>query len=248
MSGGEGGLTRLLPFVAPGIPKQTAMRRGLRHDARVEVARLVLDYLKVLIWPAVTIVVVYGFRSQLSELIRRVKALSAPGIDAEFSAEIIEASTDAEVAVLNNEPAQDQVPVQRDSIEEPTEAANVRIRLERLDHEDLLLSYAWMQPEPAAVAAWWHVEAELRRLEELELGTSERGPLPITRLLDRLNLPQNIKISILELSKVRNRVAHLRPLNLSPEAARAYVSSCREVADWLRARGHQQPLFLLDGI
>ncbi|WP_338906607.1 hypothetical protein [Streptomyces nigra] len=209
----------------------------------MEVARLVLDYLKVFIWPATTLAIVYGFRSQLSDLMRRVKALSAPGIDAEFSGEIIDASTDAEVAVLNNELSEAAVPAPQDSREEPTEAAHVRIRTERVDHEDLLLSYARTQPESAAVAAWWHVEAELRRLEELELGTSEQGPRPITRLLDRLDLPQNIKISILELSKVRNRAAHRMPLNLSPEAAHAYVRSCREMADWLQARGHQRPLF-----
>ncbi|WP_098024480.1 hypothetical protein [Streptomyces sp. st115] len=209
----------------------------------MEIARLVLDYLKVLIWPAATITIVYGFRSQLSDLIRRVKALSAPGIDAEFSGEIIEASTDAEVAVLNNESAGDEVPDQRGSSEEPTEAANVRIRLVREGEEDRLLSYAQLHPEGAAVAAWLFVESELRQLEEAELGVPDRHPLPITRLLERLNLPQNIKISILELSKVRNRAAHHMPLNLSPEAARAYVSSCREMADWLRARSHQQPLF-----
>ncbi|WP_394431663.1 hypothetical protein [Streptomyces sp. SGAir0957] len=192
----------------------------------MEVARLILDYLKVLIWPTATVAIIYGFRSQLSDLIRRVKALSAPGIDAEFSGEIIEASTGAEVAVLNNELSGGDAPNQLDSNEKPTKAANVRIRTERMNHEELLLSYAAAQPESAAIAAWWHVESELRRLEALELGTSERGAVPITRLLERLNLPQNIKISILELSKVRNRAAHRMPLNLSPEAARAYVSSC----------------------
>ncbi|MGW3643200.1 hypothetical protein [Streptomyces sp. NPDC005166] len=208
----------------------------------MEIARLVLDYIKVLIWPAATIAIVYGFRSQLSDLSRRVKALSAPGIDAEFSGEVIEASTDAEVAVLSNEPATGEVPAQRD-VEAPTEAANVQIRTEQIDHQDRLLSYALIQPEAAAVAAWWFVEGELRRLEEEDLGTSERRPLPITRLLERLHLPQDIKIAILELSRVRNRASHHMPLNLSPEAARAYVSSCREMADWLRAKGHQQPLF-----
>ncbi|MYR99012.1 MULTISPECIES: hypothetical protein [unclassified Streptomyces] len=242
VSGGKGGdeAAAVRHFKISRLP---ALHQELRHDARVEIARLVLDYLKVLIWPAATVAIVYGFRSQLSDLIRRVKALSAPGIDAEFSGEIIEASTDAEVAVLNNESAGGEVPDQRGPGEEPTEAADVRIRVVRVDEEDRLLSYARLQPEAAAVAAWWFVEAELRRLEEVELGVSDRRPLPITRVIDRLNLPQNIKISILELSKVRNRAAHHMPLNLSPEAARAYVSSCREMADWLQARGHQQPLF-----
>ncbi|WP_333777234.1 hypothetical protein [Streptomyces sp. IBSBF 3136] len=207
-----------------------------------------LDYLKVLIWPTTTIAIVYGFRSQLSDLIRRVKALSAPGIDAEFSGEILEASTDAEVAVLTNTPPAEAATAQQDSLQEPTAAAVVRIRSERvrtgrLEQEDLLLSYAQMQPEAAAIAAWWHVEAELRRLEELELGRSERHPLPISRLIDRLDLPLNIKVSILELSRVRNRAAHQVALNLSPEAARAYVSSCHEMREWLQARNPQQPLF-----
>ncbi|MEV5353430.1 hypothetical protein [Streptomyces sp. NPDC052693] len=210
----------------------------------MEVARLVLEYLKALVWPATTLAIVYGFRSQLGDLIRRIKLLSAPGVDAEFSAEVIEASEEAEAAVISHDTPSEEVAAQREPVDdEPTEAARVDFYLRRLEHEDMLLSYAAAQPEAAVVAAWWHVEAELRRMEESQLGPHIRRALPVALLIQRLVLPEDIKTSLTELSKVRSRAAHAQPHHLSSEAARAYVRSCREMVEWLRSRGFQQTLW-----
>jgi hypothetical protein len=65
----------------------------------VEIARLVLDYLKVLVWPLATLVLVHRFRGQIEELVKRVRTLSAPGFDAAFSEEVAGVSAEAQAAL-----------------------------------------------------------------------------------------------------------------------------------------------------
>ncbi len=231
----------------------------MRHHARVEIARLVLDYLKVIIWPAVTVVIVYGFRSQLRDLIRRVRMLSAPGVDAEFSNEVIAASADAEVAVLNNHlggPDQTELPPVLDHGAQPAappgadstgrpQGSFVRAYYRVAPDDDPLLTLAETHSNAAVVAAFLGVEAQLRRLEDQYLPAS-RFRLPVRRLAERLDLPPDIRASIIELSQVRNEVTHGQRYAVTPEAARTYVRSCREMIDWLEERGHQQMMFDLD--
>jgi hypothetical protein len=208
----------------------------------MEVARLVLDYLKVFVWPATTLSIVYGFRGQLSDLIRRVKLLSAPGIDAEFSAEVIEASEEAEAVLITNRPTTDNVP------DRPGDATSGRInaqaQMQVAEPYDMLLSYADLQPEAAVVAAWWPVQAEIRRLEQAELGTNPKRVWPTSTALQVLSLPPDIKESLWELDGVYSRVFGTRtsPTRVSPEAARAYIRSCREMVAWLHHHQPQQPL------
>lgn len=66
---------------------------------RVEIARLVLDYLKALVWPVVFLIVAFRFKPEIARLIRRIRTLSAPGVDAEFSDEVAEISAETEAAV-----------------------------------------------------------------------------------------------------------------------------------------------------
>ncbi|WP_158681035.1 hypothetical protein [Streptomyces viridochromogenes] len=65
----------------------------------MEIARLVLDYLKALVWPAVFLIVAFRFKPEIARLIRRIRTLSAPGVDAEFSDEVAEISAETEAAV-----------------------------------------------------------------------------------------------------------------------------------------------------
>ncbi|MEU0048616.1 hypothetical protein [Streptomyces sp. NPDC006309] len=224
----------------------------------MDIARLVLDYLKVIIWPAVTVVIVYGFRSQLKDLIRRVRMLSAPGVDAEFSNEVIAASADAEVAVLNNHlggPDQSELPPVVDHGVQPAVPPGADssgrpqgsfVHFHRVaPDDDPLLTLAETHSNAAVVAAFLGVEAQLRRLEEQELPAS-RLRWPVRRLAERLNLPSDIRASIIELSEVRNRVTHGHRYVVTPEAARTYVRSCREMIDWLEERGQQQMMFDLE--
>lgn len=99
----------------------------------MELARLILDYIKVIIWPTCVLAIVYGFRGALKELIHRVRSLSAPGVDAEFSERVIEASIDTVAAIRESDP----------QLEDPGQPPTGRSTT--ADHEPELLS----EPETA---------------------------------------------------------------------------------------------------
>jgi hypothetical protein len=221
----------------------------------VDVARLVLDYLKVLVWPATTLAIVYGFRGQFKELIRRVRMLSGPGIDAEFSEQVLEASEGAEVAVLSHPPGdapeepEQSGPSTGGAVNPPAEETADQSRQQVVrghlrtatGEDDALFLLADSHPHAAVVAAFIGVESELRRLEDTELPTV-RHRLPTRQLAEALPLPPDIKDSIVEMSRLRNRAAHGEQV-VSSRAARAFVRSSIELIDWLKAFGDQPRLF-----
>ncbi|MFE6058687.1 hypothetical protein [Streptomyces sp. NPDC056431] len=220
----------------------------------MDVARLVLDFLKVLIWPATALVIVYGFRSQFRDLISRVRMLSGPGIDAEFSDQVIEASEDVEAAVLSNPrgdatgaqtPSEDggEEPVSPDGVSTPSsDHHQVRGHYRTsAPEDDPLMALTETHPDAAVVAAFIGVESELRRLEAAARPAGARR-LPIRQLVDALALPPDIRDSILEMSQLRSPAAHGEQV-VSIRAARAFVRSCRELIDWLQSFGDQPRLF-----
>ncbi|WP_371678537.1 hypothetical protein [Streptomyces sp. NBC_01276] len=220
---------------------------------------MVLEYLKVLIWPATTLAIVYGFRGQFRDLIHRVRMLSGPGIDAEFSERVLEASEGVEAALLSHPPIEvtdPQLPGS-DAAElpgGPDEAASEQAPRRRVRghyvrghyrtapvEDDALLTLAESHPDAAVVAAFIGVEAELRRLEAAER-PAELHRLPTRHLVEALSLPHDIRASIVEMSQHRNRAAHGEQV-VSTRAARAFVRSSRELIDWLQAFGDQPRLF-----
>lgn len=220
---------------------------------------MVLDYLKVLIWPATTLAIVYGFRGQFRDLIRRVRMLSGPGIDAEFSEQVIEASEEAEAAVLSH-PPNDAAELQlgRPEESEPSgpPAADTTGQSQpravrgyyRRGHystappeDEALLALTETHPDAAVVASFIGVETELRRLERTERPFAAHR-LTARRLAEVLSLPDDIRASIIEMSQLRNQAAHGENV-VSTRAARAFVRSCRELIDWLKSYGDQPRLF-----
>jgi Sec-independent protein translocase protein TatA len=72
----------------------------------VDVAELVLEYIKVLVWPGIAIAAILMFRTQLGEFIaniasavKRVKKVSAPGTSLELAEFVSELSEQVEDAV-----------------------------------------------------------------------------------------------------------------------------------------------------
>lgn len=45
----------------------------------MEIAKLVLEYIKVMVWPSITLLILFIYRSQISEIFRRVKSAKLPG-------------------------------------------------------------------------------------------------------------------------------------------------------------------------
>lgn len=58
----------------------------------MEIARLVLDYLKVLAWPVVLGSVLVAYRSRLSAMLPRLSGVSAGGVSATFESSLVQAT------------------------------------------------------------------------------------------------------------------------------------------------------------
>lgn len=133
--------------------------RLIDHDVGVEIARLVLDYFKALVWPLVVLVIVLRFRAEIAQLFKRIRTLSTPGVDAEFSDEVSEVSAETEAAVR----------------EAPPTASAQTGRGEDASGEwppSTLPLIAALSPTAGMLAAWRHVE---RLLYQLAPGETRRG-------------------------------------------------------------------------
>lgn len=56
----------------------------VRHDASVDVARVVLDYVKALAWPLIVLTLALTFRDEVRRLLRRIKSAKGAGAEVEF--------------------------------------------------------------------------------------------------------------------------------------------------------------------
>ncbi|GLW04338.1 hypothetical protein [Streptomyces lavendulae] len=193
----------------------------------MEIANLVLDYLKVLIWPLVLVATVLWFRSDVSALIRRMRSLSGPGIDAEFSEEVAEVSAGAEEAVREATPPSANIELPAPA--PPPPSSNPP------GWDISTLPYiARLSPQAGMLAAWREVEASL--YEVAPGGGPESNVVrPAQRLIDALtDVPEDIKLSLTQLRRLRNEVAHGRGSTVSPDAAVEYVQSCAAMVQWLQ--------------
>ncbi|MFH9768108.1 MULTISPECIES: hypothetical protein [Streptomyces] len=186
----------------------------------MEIARLVLDFLKVLVWPAVFLAVAYAFREEVRGLLKRVKALSAVGVDAEFSEAVEQVSAEAEEAVTQSEPQVAEV---------GPAPARVAERRER----DSRLSSQFIDPSVAMLDAWDQVRRTLSRMVLEHSGYNRIGERVMTRLLwSERFFPHDIAQSLRELREIRNEVAHARRVP-TVDAAEEYVASCERMVEWL---------------
>ncbi|MET9255014.1 hypothetical protein [Streptomyces sp. NPDC003717] len=187
----------------------------------MQIAALVLDYLKVLLWPLVTFAVIYTFRDDVRDLVKRVRSLSAPGVDAEFSEEVVEVSAAAEAAI--------------ESSVAGGETSAMQPQHEHGSNTSSLVAMAYISPAGAIMAAWRSVEMEL-----LELDPDLKGRVGPEHLIQsvaiRTGMPADVSLALFDLSRVRNEAAALHGSNPSPEAAADYVVSCESLVDWLRAQ------------
>lgn len=74
--------------------------------AIMEIARLILDFFKVLIWPLVVLVILYGFRRQVNELAGRIVRANFLGLEIEAASR--EAARAAEEAIQDVRPEHEQ--------------------------------------------------------------------------------------------------------------------------------------------
>ncbi|MFI5886463.1 hypothetical protein [Streptomyces sp. NPDC051554] len=187
----------------------------------MEIAHLVLDFLKVLVWPAVVLAVAYGFREELRGLLRRMKVLSAAGVDAEFSEVVEQVSVDVGEAVAQSEPQ---------AIEPSALTNETAERSERRTR----LAVPFIDPTAALLEAWNQVRSTLARMI---LDNSSYGRIG-ERILNRLLwserfFPREIAQSLRGQQAIANEVRTGKHIPTT-QAAEDYIASCEAMVDWLR--------------
>ncbi|MEU1800122.1 hypothetical protein [Streptomyces sp. NPDC019937] len=188
----------------------------------MEIAKLVLEFLKVLVWPAVTLFVLVFFRAETRDLFQRLRSLRGGIAEAEFAEQAAQAREESELAVAGAAPSTDVV----------------------LPFRDELLSAARSKPEGAVRQAWQTLE---RQLEDVvfALGLKRRarghiGPLNVDYVASRLvalGLPQSAGSALVDLRRAR---AQIYELGASSEGARDFIEACnniyRQVAEFLASQ------------
>ncbi|WP_190093573.1 hypothetical protein [Streptomyces melanogenes] len=193
----------------------------------MEIARLVLDFIKVLAWPLVTVFAAHVFRADIQRLFLRVRTLSAPGIDAEFSEEVAETNAEVEAAVRRGEEAGSA----SDNL-----GVHAPRRLGRGGPTlDSLLATAATNPDMAIMGSWRALEQVIYDVTQSVLDTDQSARA--ATMLRALNLPPYIKDALDRLRRVRNEVTHERGGSASPGTAADYVHSCDAMAVWLERHG-----------
>lgn len=174
----------------------------------MDIARLVLDYLKILIWPAVVLVGILVFRQQLQDLTGRVTRASVLGM--EIEAAVRGARTAVEEAV--------------------EEAVEANAEDEDIEPDDPV--GAWLEPEGHRNFGSW-VDEPLQAINKLEQSIRSFGYLvdenlvgrstmsTIQSLVQRGLLQPSMQESVRELLQVRDISARY----IGPNRARALTDA-----------------------
>ncbi|MFE0249880.1 hypothetical protein [Streptomyces sp. NPDC059010] len=187
----------------------------------MEIARLILDFLKALVWPAVVLAVAYGFREELRGLLRRMKVLSAVGVDAEFSEVVEQVSVDVGEAVAQSEPQA----IESSAL--TNQGAEGRERGTRL-------AVPFIDPSVALLEAWHQVRSALTRMTLEHTSYGRIGERLLNRLLwSERFFPRDIAHSLRELQAIANEVRNGKRIP-TMQAAEDYIASCEAMVDWLR--------------
>ncbi|MFD8396241.1 hypothetical protein ACFV2N_45430 [Streptomyces sp. NPDC059680] len=200
----------------------------------MDIARLVLDFTKVLVWPLVVLFIAYGFRDEVRGLLRRVRNLSAVGVDAEFSEAVEVASAGVEAAVRESPPSQEALepasgPAERQQLTTSETASGFGRR------PAPLTAMAFVSPDGAMMAAWRQVESKLSEMVPNYEDMRERGKLFMLITRSEYFFPRDISGALQDLKRMRNEVTHVVDQGRipSPEAAAEYVESCQAMVEWL---------------
>ncbi|MGW6491545.1 hypothetical protein [Streptomyces sp. NPDC055056] len=177
----------------------------------MEIAKLVLEFVKALIWPVVMLFVLVFFRAETRDLFQRLRSLRSGIAEAEFAEQAAQARAESELAVVDVEPMPDT----------------------GLPFYDELMHAAPFKPEEAVQQAWQTVE---RQLEDVvvRLGLKRRmrghvGPLNVDYVAGRLavlGLPQPVRGALVDLWRA---IAQIDALGVSSTGASDFVEACNNV-------------------
>jgi len=199
----------------------------------MEIARLVLDYLQVLIWPVVVLAICLALRKQLIALLTRIRHAELPGgVVVDLDQEIKEARA------LSAKVQEQPTPEQKKGPSIPLTEANARlIQLGlRPSPSGLDMSYyrdlAWQDPNVALAGLRIETDIQARNLAKgfnIPVGDRDSGARLIRRLRDKGAITENQMQLIMKMLHVCNAAVHGTPV--SQEEADDVVDSAVVLAE-----------------
>lgn len=200
--------------------------------------KLLLEYIKVFIWPSVILVLGLVFRKQLVGLVQNIDSVETPigGVTFQRQAEAVAeeaAEIEGEIAAEISEPTRsvDQAQQQEDA---DVDVRNVvEVRPERFQRElASLLRVAQSDPTAAVLGAWKELEGALSDVISPSNVLHTAGAM-IRRVEVQGILPANLARVANDLRELRNRVVHEGDVRLTTEGASSYVAATQSVIDAL---------------
>ncbi|MFE7397601.1 hypothetical protein [Streptomyces sp. NPDC057557] len=211
----------------------------------MEIAELVLEYVKTLVWPVVTVALVWGLRTHIQYAFTRMTRLETPAGAIEFEADAREVRQNAEE--LSTTPASDD-PASQGSDEPNPRQESPQVPNPRNDnqgfgiYESARLT-AIRSPALAVIRSWDFLQEDLTHaLNQRRIPAPPDGarwhPWDISwEHLHRLGLEPGAVAVYMSLKDLWDRAAHTLTL-VTSEAANNFIASCRDLSYQVNARYH----------
>ncbi len=200
--------------------------------------RLLLDYLKVLIWPAVTVILGLTFRKQIARLSQRVDSVETPVGSLTFAAQAEAIAQEAEnvedALVTEIQESVSRGDAEGESFDSRQLAAKIRRMSSRAPRSDgrfaELFAVSETDPIAAVLGAWRELEIHASRAT---LSRISRQTGIVRAISEDGFLPDHLIRLTSDLMLIRNRVAHEGDASLTTGDAKAYVAAAETVSDAL---------------
>ncbi|MFE7443741.1 hypothetical protein ACFU7X_25200 [Streptomyces chartreusis] len=201
--------------------------------------KLVLEYIKTLIWPITTLTLGFVFRKQLSGLFGKIDSVETPigGITFQRQVEAVAqeaAEIEGEIAAEVSEPSRQVDPATEENSDSGERIPSLpETRPDRYEREMAsLLRIADSDPTAAVLGAW----------RELEIALTDVIPPSSIRYTPRAMiqraemqgvLPNSLARVAADLKVLRDRVVHEGDVSLTREGAASYIAATQSVLDAL---------------
>ncbi|MFJ3985602.1 hypothetical protein [Streptomyces fungicidicus] len=211
--------------------------------------KLVLEFVKVLAWPVVTVALGLTFRRHIAGLSQRVDSVETPVGSLTFAtqanaiaheAESVEDSLTTEIEESTNLNDADDEPV--DSRQAVARMQRFRARVRQIEGKFAELhALAEEDPVGAVLGAWRELEANASRAT-LTRVSRQSGVMRIIE--EHAFLPHHLIRLSRDLMLLRDRVASAGDVSLTASDAKAYVAAAQTVSDALQLAQTPQAAYL----
>ncbi|MGW6310458.1 hypothetical protein [Streptomyces niveus] len=198
--------------------------------------KLLLEYIKVFLWPTVVLTLGFVFRKQLTGLARNIDSVETPigGVTFQRQAEAIAqeaAEIEGEMAAEISEPVRQSEPEEKQ--DETNGFATLSTPPQATHALSALLNLAQYDPTAAVLRAWRELETAFTDVAA-PFSTRRHTPGAMIKRAEMQGfLPGNLARVANDLRELRNRVVHEGDVSLTTEGATTYVTATQSVLEAL---------------